>query len=93
MIEELTDPMLADIIEEHEYVAVYFRGNCTSGQSKEAYTRAILLLDLLRKSEKVILWRNRLAKREYKSTIRSLKSARAGDRPRDLQVDFLSLYR
>jgi hypothetical protein len=55
MIEELTDPMLADIIEEHEYVAVYFRGNCTSGQSKEAFTRAILLVEQLRKSKKVIL--------------------------------------
>ena len=33
MIEELTDPMLAEIIEEHEYVAVYFRGDCTSGEA------------------------------------------------------------
>ena len=37
MIEELTDPMLAEIIEEHEYVAVYFRGDCKSGKFDHFY--------------------------------------------------------
>lgn len=31
MIEEMTDAMLAELIDEHEYVAVYFRGNCGKG--------------------------------------------------------------
>jgi hypothetical protein len=33
MIEEMTDNMLADIIEDHEYVAVYFRGDCDNSKT------------------------------------------------------------
>lgn len=31
-IEEVTDEILADLIEEHEYVVVYFSGNCEEGE-------------------------------------------------------------
>ncbi len=36
MIEEMTDNMLADLIEEHEYVAVYFRGDCENSKYKHS---------------------------------------------------------
>ena len=32
MIEEVTDEILTELIEEHEYVAVYFRGDCVNNK-------------------------------------------------------------
>ena len=32
LIEEVTDEILTELIEEHEYVAVYFRGDCANNK-------------------------------------------------------------
>ena len=49
MIEELTDNMLADLIEEHEYVAVYFRGDCENSKPSffQMLKQTLLILSVL----------------------------------------------